>query len=204
MDMARRHLNPQPGDDDFVPLTDAERRAHADALSRAHAGHQCAERADSLCQAGEYYAILGEHQLAEQMFREALDVEDAEPGSVHASYASFLLDQHRHDEALAMIAEARRLHPQDPDVFNMIGEALAEHDYHQQAARWFTAGLVAELGHLTDLTIDDLRYDFDLELLARGRYRARQALDLPPDHIDALVQQLNSSTPPQLPPISRS
>ncbi|TYC19145.1 hypothetical protein, partial [Micromonospora sp. MP36] len=60
--MARRHRNdPRPGDEDFVPFTDAERRAHADALSRSHAGHDCAEQAASLCQAGEYYAILGEH-----------------------------------------------------------------------------------------------------------------------------------------------
>jgi Tfp pilus assembly protein PilF len=190
--MARKHRNdPRPGDDDFVPLTDAERRAHADALTHAHEGHHCAERADSLCQAGEYYTILGEHQLAEQRFREALDIEDAEPGSVQAFYASFLLDRHRHDEALAIIAEARKLHPEDPDVFSVIGEALAEHGYPQQAARWFTAGLVEQLGQLTDLNLDDLRYDFDLAILARGRYQARQALGLPLDHIDALAQELH-------------
>jgi tetratricopeptide (TPR) repeat protein len=189
--MARKHRNdPRPGDDDFIPLTDAERRAHADALSRAHEGHHCAERADALCQAAEYYAILGDHELADQTFREALDIEDAEPGSVQAFYASFLLDRHRHDEALAMIAEARKLHPEDPDVFSVIGEALAEHGYPQQAIRWFTAGLVEQLGHLTDLNLDDLRDDFDLAILARGRYQARQALGLPLDHIDALVQEL--------------
>jgi tetratricopeptide (TPR) repeat protein len=189
--MARRRRNdPRPGDDNFVPLTDRERRAHADALSRSHAGHHCAERAEALCQAGEYYAILGDRDRAEQVFRDALDIEDAEPGTVHASYASFLLDQHRNDEALAMITEARRLRPHDPDVFSVIGEALAEHGYPQQAARWFTAGLATHLGHLTDLTIDDLRYDFDTGLLARGRYQARQALGLPQDHIDALVQEL--------------
>ncbi|MEV4418016.1 hypothetical protein [Catellatospora sp. NPDC049609] len=189
--MARRHRNdPRPGDEDFVPLTDTERRAHADVLSRSHAGHGCAEQAAGLCQAGEYYAIVGEHDLAEQMFRDALDIEDAEPGAPQAAYASFLLDRHRHAEALAMIAEARKLQPDDPDVFLVIGEALAEHDYPQQAARWFTAGLVAHLGQLTDLIIDDLREDFDTEFLSRGRYRACQALNLPEDHIDALVQEL--------------
>lgn len=192
--MARKHRNdPRPGDDDFVPLTDAERRAHADALSHAHEGHQCAERADALCQAAEYYAIIGDHSLADETFREALDIEDAEPASVQAFYASFLLDQHRHAEALAMIAEARKLQPEDPNVFGVIGEALAEHGYQQQAARWFTAGLVEQLGHLTDLNLDDLRHDFDLAILARGRYRARQALDQPPDHIDVLVQELREA-----------
>lgn len=196
--MARKHHNyPQPGDDDFLPLTDTERRAHADALSRAHEGHHCAERADALCQAAEYYAILGDHQMADQLFREALDIEDAEPASVQAFYASFLLDRHRHDEAQIMIAEARKLHPEDPHVFNVIGEALAEHGYPQQAIRWFTAGLVEQLGHLTDLNLDDLRHDFDLAILARGRYRARQALGLQPDHIDALAQELRQiETPP--------
>jgi predicted Zn-dependent protease len=149
-----------------------------------------ARESASLCQAGEYYSIVGEHHLAEQMFREALDIEDAEPGASQAAYASFLLDRHRHADALAMIAEARKVQPDDPDVFLVIGEALAEYDYPQQAARWFTAGLVAHLGRLTDLTIDDLREDFDAEFLSRGRYRARQALNLPQDHIDALVQEL--------------
>ncbi|NUR95111.1 MAG: hypothetical protein HOV67_07620 [Kribbellaceae bacterium] len=187
--MARKNRRPRAGDDDFLPRTDAERRAHADALSRAHEGHQCADRADSLCEAGEYYAIVGEVALAEQMFREALDVEEAEPGSVHAAYASFLLDENRHDEALAMIAEARRLHPEDPAVFVTIGEALAECGYHQQAVRWFTAGLVAAIGSLSDLTPEDLQDDLGLALLARGRLRSRQALDLPVDHIDGLAQQ---------------
>ncbi|MEV6964449.1 tetratricopeptide repeat protein [Hamadaea sp. NPDC051192] len=192
--MARKHHHePQPGDDGFVPMTHAERRAHADALTRAHEGHQCAERADALCQAAEYYAIVGDHDLADHTFREALDIEDAEPGSVQAYYASFLLDRQRHPEAFAMIAEARKLHPEDPDLFSVIGEALAEHGYQQQAARWFTAGLVEQLGHLTDLNVEDLRHDFDLEILARGRYRARQALDLPIDHIDTMVQELRET-----------
>ena len=190
--MARKHRDdPRPGDEDFIPLTDAERRAHADALTRAHIGHQCAERAEALCQAAEYYAILGEHHLAEQRFREALDIADVEPGSAHAFYASFLLDRHRHDEALAMIAAARKRQPEDPDVFAVIGEALADHGYPKQAAHWFTAGLVEQLGHLTDLNLDDLAQDFDLATLARGRYQARQTLGMPPDHIDVLAQELH-------------
>lgn len=90
-----------------------------------------------------------------------------------------------------MIAEARKLHPENPDVFAVIGEALAEHGHLQQAIRWFTAGLVEQLGHLTDLDLDDLRDDFDLATLARGRHQARQALDMPPDHIDVLAQELH-------------
>ena len=191
--MARRphRTDPQPGDEGFLPLTDRERRAHADALALSHAGHHCAERAAGLREAGEYYAMIGDHDLAEQMFREACGIDDAEPGLAHAVYAAFLFDRHRHDEALAKITEARRLRPTDPDVFSIIGEALAEHGHPEQAARWFTAGLVAHLGYLADLTIDDLRYDVDARSLAGGRHQARQALALPEDHVDALVEELH-------------
>ena len=193
--MARRHRNDaRPGHEDFFPLTDAERRAHADALARSHAGHDSAERAANLCQAGEYYAMLDDHDRGEQMFRDAVAVEHGEPGIAQAAYASYLLDRKRTDEALAMIKEARRLRPRDPGVFAMIGEVLAEHGHPQQAARWFTAGLVAHLGSLADIGLDGLRYDFDTHLLAGGRYQARQELGLPCDHIDALVLELRRET----------
>ncbi|MER7273624.1 hypothetical protein ABT369_04135 [Dactylosporangium sp. NPDC000244] len=188
--MARKrgkHGQYRPGDEYFLPLTDAERRAHADALTAVHAGHRCAEHAESLCHAGEYYAMLGEHDRAEEVFREALGIEDAEPGSTQAMYASFLLDRNRDDEALALIATVRRLHPENLDVYVMIGEALETNGYPQQAARWFTAGLVSRLGHLADLQGSDLHTDFDVLMLANGRFRVRQTLGLPPDHIDSLV-----------------
>lgn len=75
-------------------------------------------------------------------------------------------------------------------MFIVVGEALADHGYTQQAARWFTSGLVTHLGPLTDVDMDDLIEDFDAELLARGRLQARQGLGLPQDHIDTLVQEL--------------
>jgi tetratricopeptide (TPR) repeat protein len=180
---------PEPGDPDYLPLSEAERRAHADALVHAHEGHGCDEHAGALCQAGEYYAMLGEHQLAEQMFKAALDHGGPVPGSIHGFYASFLLDQERQPEAFDMIEQARRLHPDDPDVFNIIGETLLAHDHPQQAARWFTTGLVRQIGSLTDLHIDDLHHDPDLARLTRGRLEARQTLGMTPDHVDELAQQ---------------
>ncbi|WP_432834068.1 hypothetical protein [Dactylosporangium sp. CA-092794] len=192
--MAHKHRNELgPGDDGFWPLTNAQRLAHADALRREHAGHRCVEEASSLCQAGDFYAMAGDHDRAEQAYREAIDIEAAEPGAPQAAYAAFLLDHGRTDEALAVIDAARRLRPQAAEVFTTIGEALAEHDRPQQAARWFTAGLVARLGQLTDLQGDDLRLDAEVAFLAGGRYRARQDLGLPSDHIDALVQEFQQT-----------
>jgi hypothetical protein len=89
-----------------------------------------------------------------------------------------------------MINQARRLDPDDPDVFNIIGETLLAHDHPQQAARWFTTGLVRHIGSLTDLHISDLRYKPDVAQLARGRHEARRILDLPTDHIDELFEEL--------------
>ncbi|WP_433054787.1 hypothetical protein [Dactylosporangium sp. CS-033363] len=150
-------------------------------------GHQCAQRAENLCEAGEYYAMVGEYELAERAFREALDIDEAEPGRPQAGYAAFLFDRGRADEAFAQITAARRLRPEDLDVFNAIGEALEAHGHLQQAARWFVAGLAQGLEQLADLSLDDLRTDPELGMLANGRFRVRQALDLPLDHIDELV-----------------
>jgi len=185
----RRH-QPRPGHDNFIPVTDAQRRAHADVLAAAHAGHGCDEHAGALCQAAEYYAMLGEHELADKLFQEALDDGGPIPGSVHGFYASFLFDQGRDTEAFEMIGQARRLDPDDPDVFNIIGETLLAHDHPQQAARWFTTGLARHIGSLTDLHISDLRHDPDVAQLARGRHQARRILDLPTDHIDELFEEL--------------
>jgi tetratricopeptide (TPR) repeat protein len=187
-DLHRRDL--PPGHPDFLPLTDTERRAHADALVTMHEGHGCEEHAAALCQAAEYYAMLDEHDLAEKLFRQALADGGPVPGSVHGFYASFLFDRARHAEALELIGQARRLDPDDPDMFNVIGETLLANGYERQAARWFTNGLVHQIGHLTDLTIHDLRTDRDLADMVRGRHQARQSLELEPDHLDELAQQL--------------
>jgi hypothetical protein len=101
-----------------------------------------------------------------------------------------LLDQRRDQEDFDIITAARKLHPEDPEVFDVIGEALLNHGHPQQAARWFTAGLVNQLGHLTDLHVDDLRHHADLAELAQGRYRARQAIGLPHDHVDELAKEI--------------
>jgi tetratricopeptide (TPR) repeat protein len=187
--MARRDRNSKPGGG---LASGSEPLGRAAALSREHEGHQCAERADDLCEAAEHYALLGEYRVADELFREALTVEEAEPGKPQAAYAAFLLDQGSQEDAFKLIAEARRLRPHNPEVFLTIGLTLARYDHHEHALRWFTAGLVEQLGALTDVSIDDLREHYDLWLLAVGRHRSRRALELAPDHIDDLTQELRA------------
>ena len=189
--MAHKRLKePKPGEPGFVPWNDELRRAHADALAQSHAGHQCAMRAVALTEAGEYYAILGEHDLAEPLYKEAIEIEDAEPGLAHAYYASFLFRLGRTPEGFDLINQARRLNPDHAEVFQMIGETLLEHDHAQQAARWLTLGIVRHLGPLTSVGLDDVRYDFELAMLAETRRVARDRLGLAPDHIDEIVEEL--------------
>jgi tetratricopeptide (TPR) repeat protein len=186
----KRRKDRQAGRAGFVPRGAAEQRAQADALLRFHEGHQCAERAEALSEAANYYAMLGEHDLAERLYREALEIDEAEPGVVQSSYASFLFDRGRAAEALDLIAAARRLDPEAPEVFAMIGETLLENDHPQPAARWFTLGIVRLCDSLADVSLDDLRHDMYLAMLARGRREAREKLGLAPDHIDEMVGQL--------------
>jgi tetratricopeptide (TPR) repeat protein len=142
----------------------------------------------SLPRPPECYAALGENRLAEQHFRQALDNDGVPVGAAHDRYAAFLLDQGREVEALDVINRARRLRPVDPEVFNVIGHALLDHEHLAQAARWFTTGLVRAHGELAEIELDDLAFS-DVVTLMRGRHQARRALDQPADHLDEIFDR---------------
>jgi tetratricopeptide (TPR) repeat protein len=170
-------------------------RTHPRQPSLLHRADQEGDgRATTLSQAAEYYAMLGDYQQAEHLFKLALADGAAVAGGVHGFYADFLFDQGREAEALALINQARRLCPLDPDVCNVIGESLLEHDHPADAVRWFTTGLVRHLGGLAEIELDDLRFDPDTAMLARGRHQARRALGLPVDHLDELFQRYQAET----------
>jgi Flp pilus assembly protein TadD len=165
----------------------AELRAHADAL-RKRAEGEPEDRARLLAEAAKCHAVLGENKFAEQLFGQALDDDGAPVGIAHGCYASFLLDQGREAEAFELINQARRLGPFDPEVFNLIGQALLEHGHPARAARWFTTGLVRALGDLAEIELDDLVFS-DVVTLMRGRREARRALDQPVDHLDEIFDR---------------
>jgi len=165
--MARRTPRIVPGDIEYAPAGTAEQLAHADAL-RGH-GHEHPDyRAQYYAEAAEYYAAAGRHEVAEELFRAALDDGGHVAGSLHGYYAEFLFTQHRPDEALALIETARKQRPDDPNVFVIIGETLDEHGHHQQAARWLTTGMVRYYGDLAEITTDDLEDDPDGRIMAEN------------------------------------
>jgi tetratricopeptide (TPR) repeat protein len=176
-----------PGRKETAVNSRAELRAYADAL-KERAEHEPEDRARRLAEAAECHAMLGENQLAEQLFGQALENADAPVGITHGRYASFLLDHGREVEALDLINQARRLRPVDPVVFNLIGQALLAHEHPAQAARWFTTGLVRALGDLAEIELDDLVFS-DVMMLMRGRHEARRALDQPVDHLDEIFDR---------------
>lgn len=149
------------------------------------------ERAQNYCEAAGYYGMAGDHATAEELYRAALDDGGEVAGGVHGYFADFLFEQDRTEEALAVIEAARKMRPEEPDVFETISETLDVHGYHREAAAWATRGLVEMFGSIASITADDLAEDFEGALLAAGRQRARQAAGLPADHVDDLVSAKN-------------
>ncbi|MEV6926077.1 tetratricopeptide repeat protein [Dactylosporangium sp. NPDC051485] len=169
------------------------RRRHAERLVQQHAGHRCGTHADNLILAAMQYLELGEDEPAERAMREAVGIEDAEPGRPHATYILFLLERGRTDEARALLSEVRRLRPQEPFIYGVIAAALATHGQPEQAARWYTAGLAAAVERLADLEADDVLEDPQLLIMAVGRRQVRASLGLEPDHIDLLVTEVTAA-----------
>lgn len=184
--MARKHRQQlAPGDLEFWPRTEDERIAHADALRR-RAEAQPEERAQLLTHAAEWYTIAHRDDQADEVYRLALADGGPVAGSLHGFYASFLFEHERDADALAIIEQARKLHPTEPQVFEVIGETLNSAEYFTEAATWFTTGLVRYCGALADIDLEDLHEDRDIASLVRGRHEARQELGGPPDHLDEL------------------
>ncbi len=178
-------------------ITGAELRARAEVL-RERAEHEPEDRARLLAEAAECYAVLGENQLAEKLFDQALDSDGIPVGAAHGRYASFLLDRGREAEAFDVINQARRRRPFDPEVFNLIGHALLDHEHPAQAERWFTTGLVRALGDLAEIELDDLVFS-DVVMLMRGRHEARRALGQPVDHLDEIFDRYRVGRGPSEP-----
>lgn len=179
----RRDLG--PGDLAYIPQTEPERRQHVDALLQ-RADRDPDRRADLLIEAAEVHVMLEEHQQAELLFTQALADGAVAAGSVHARFAWYLFDQGRDTEALELINQARKLRPDDPKVFSIIGSALLDSGRPAEAAKWFTSGLVRTFGGLADIKVADLRGDPNVIMLIRGRLDARETLGLEPDHLDDL------------------
>jgi Tfp pilus assembly protein PilF len=185
---SRRTSHPAPAGRRIRQLTTEDHLAVAKEF-RLAGDQDPEERAQNYCEAAETYAMAGDPVTAEELFRAAMDDGGEVAGGVHGYFASFLFQQDRPDEALAVIEAARKLRPDDSDpfVFEIIAEVLATHGHPREAAAWATRGLVALYGSLADITADDLEEEPDGVVLAAIRRQARQAADLPADNVDDLA-----------------
>lgn len=169
-----------------APLSRDEQLAWA-VDARRHGEDHPQERADAYTEAAGYYALAGDHDTADEMFRAALEDGGDRSGGVHVYYADFLFGRGREADALAQIDAFRKRRPDDPDLFAALAETLETHGRHREAANWATRGLVALYGSLADIDAEDLELDLDGRLLAADRLRARRNAGVPADHIDEFI-----------------
>ena len=96
---------------------------------------------------------------------------------------SYLVGGGRGGETEPLLDDLRRRGPRLPaEAIERIADALEEAGRLQQAMRWFTIGL-RDLDPQQDLPA----YEEEYALI--GRSRVRRALDLLPDHYDALARE---------------
>ena len=105
---------------------------------------------------------------------------DAERDISQAMRITFLLDAGR--EAEAELTFLRRRGSRLPsEAIERVAECLEDKGRLKEAMRWFTLGL-------RDLDPQDDLPDHEEESALIGRWRVRQALELPPDHYDELAR----------------
>ena len=95
---------------------------------------------------------------------------------------AYLIEGGRADEAEPRLKELRRRGSALPaEALERVADALEENGRLREAMRWFTIGL-RDLDPQHDLP------EHDEEFALIGRWRVRQALELPPDHYDDLAR----------------
>jgi predicted Zn-dependent protease len=138
-----------------------------------------------LQQVGDYRAIAGDLEGAEQAYREAIDTGGATEFDVRASLIDILLQGDRDGEARALAEEVRRGRTPSPSVHLLVGEAFEAHGHLDDAHAWLTRGVrrAEEAGEPAD---------WDRFMLMQSRRRVREAIGLPQDEYDEAVEDLRS------------
>jgi tetratricopeptide (TPR) repeat protein len=138
-------------------------------------------RLDVLQVIADHQALRGEIDAA----LATLDQAAAEPGHeediVQATRAAYLIQDGRDDESEPLLLELRRRGAGLPwEALERVADALEEAGRLREAMRWFTIGL-RDLDPSRDVP------DHEEEFALIGRWRVREALELPPDHYDNLA-----------------
>jgi hypothetical protein len=172
------------------------RDARRVALHCEERGHALASgdvgRAAWLSHAGEAWEVAREIEQAKRCYEEALA--DGGPAwlDVRASLAAVLLDLGDDSRADTLLQELRRDLAKGPlrgPVHDFVGERLELHGRHEEALRWFTAGVVS--GERPEAG-EDARTDA-VDCLS-GRFRVRRVLGLPHDRYDELAEEQRRHT----------
>ncbi|RYC10484.1 hypothetical protein [Nocardioides zhouii] len=138
-------------------------------------------RIDVLQVIADHQSMRGDVDAALSTLDQAGAATDEENDVLQAMRVSYLIGAGRGEEAEALLRELRRRGSNLPrEALERVAETLEESGRLREAMRWFTLGL-RDLHPLEDVP------DFDEEQALIGRRRVRVALELPPDHYDALA-----------------
>ena len=141
-------------------------------------------RIDVLQVIADHQSMRGDIDAALATLEQAGPATQDEIDVVQASRATYLIDGDRHDQAEPLLKELRRRGSDLPaEALERVAEALEASGRLREAMRWFTIGL-RDLDPFQDVPT------FDEELALMGRWRARKALELPPDHYDDLARTI--------------
>jgi tetratricopeptide (TPR) repeat protein len=170
----RRYTESDLDDLSLVPKDAAEVVRNAETALRI-ADAEPGLRAEALLQAAGLLEHAGDEVRAEAALRRAVSEDRGDAESFvepRATLGSFLLDRGRRDEARDLFEQARNAHPDEASVYEIAGEAWEAAGDLQEALRWFNLGYTRteHLGHAT--------------FLRTGRWRIRQALEMPQDALD--------------------
>lgn len=167
--------------------TPEQHRAAADVLvgwaAESHPDDVGVTPAALLAAAAEHLQLAGDKDAALALFRRAVEAPgDAEPDKRCYLHAA-LLDAGDTAAARALADEIRRSGPDDPAVYEFVGENFEMAGDPREAVRWFTMGLT-RMDRRGGTSDEDARY---WERLTVCRRRARHALGYPPDELDLTV-----------------
>ncbi|MGW3545302.1 SEC-C metal-binding domain-containing protein [Nocardia niigatensis] len=155
-------------------------------FEREAAAGEPSERAQNLTEAASHWAMAGEYDKARRRYLDAI----ADGGSVAADarvwYATFLLEHGAEEEARNLLDVVFTEGSDDYQVYEVAGEAFADHEDWEEALRWFESGLERVRMSVAGNDPQDSMARFRL---AAGRARVRELLGLPEDEIDLGVDR---------------